>query len=223
MDQSILLYLLILAVPLMAQFYVKFMYNKSRQVKNTKQISGFEVAREILDKNGLNDMYVVETQGIMSDHYDSRQKVIRLSKEVYHGESIASMSIAAHEVGHALQDKDGYLFMRIRSFIFPIVNIGTKLSYFVLFIGVAMQMADLVNLGIVLVSLGLLFQLVTLPVEFDASKRALKELVENNIASNNDKDKSKKMLTAAALTYVAGVLASLMEILRLMLIFQDEQ
>ena len=145
-----------------------------------------------------------------------------MSSEVYHGESIASVAIAAHECGHAIQDKEGYLFMRIRSFIFPIVNLGTKFAYVVLMIGLFAEIMNLIWLGIFLVGLGLVFQLVTLPVEFDASSRALKEL-ENELISERDLNGIKSMLTAAAMTYVAGVLASAIEILRLILVFTNRR
>ena len=128
--------------------------------------------------NGLNDVYVVETSGTLSDHYDPRRKTVRLSNEVYNGSSVASMAIAAHECGHAIQDKEGYFFLRLRSFIFPVVSLGTKFAYVVLVIGLFLETMDLIALGIALVGLGLLFQLVTLPTEINASKRAQNNLRE---------------------------------------------
>ena len=216
------LYLLALIIPLIAQIYVSNRYKKYSNIENDKKISGFEVARKILDKNGLNDLYIVETKGTMSDHYDPKRKTVRLSSDVFHGTSIASLAIAAHECGHAIQDKEGYFFMKIRSFIFPIVNLGTKFAYVVLLIGLIANIIDLVWLGILLVGLGLLFQLVTLPVEFNASKRALIEL-ENNFIDGFDVSGAKSMLNAAAMTYVAGVLASALEILRLILVFTNNR
>lgn len=217
------LYFLALIIPMIAQIYVTSNYNKYKRINNDKKMTGFDVARMILDKNGLNNMYVVETKGNLTDHYDPKRKTIKLSSEVFHGSSIAAMSVAAHEVGHALQDKDGYFFMRVRSFIFPIVNLGTKFAYAVLIIGLIANMMDLIWTGILLVGLGLLFQLVTLPVEFDASKRALKELENNIIVPSADIKGTKSMLTAAAMTYVAGVLSSALEILRLILIFTNDR
>lgn len=215
------LYFLALLIPLVAQLYVSSSYKKYKQVNNGKKMTGFEVARMILDKNGLKDLYIVETKGNLTDHYDPKRKTVKLSSEVFHGESIASMAVAAHECGHAIQDKEGYFFMRVRSFIFPIVNLGTKFAYIVLLIGLVANMMNMIWTAILLVGLGLLFQLVTLPVEFNASKRALSEL-ENNIGvPNDDIDGTKSMLNAAAMTYVAGVLASALEILRLILIFTD--
>ena len=215
------LYLLALIIPLIAQIYINVCHDKYRKTENKKKLTGFEVARKILDSNGLKDIYVVETRGNLTDHYDPRRKTVKLSSDVFHGDSVASMAVAAHECGHAIQDKEGYLFMKIRSFIFPIVSFGTKIAYVVLFIGLIADIMDLVWAGILLVGLGLVFQLITLPVEINASKRAMVEL-ENKIGVlDNDLDGTKSMLTAAALTYVAGVLSSALEILRLILIFRD--
>ena len=215
------LYLLALIIPLIAQIFVTSNYKKFKNVKNANKLTGFEVARKILDKNGLSNLYIVETKGNLTDHYDPKRKTIRLSSEVFHGESVASIAVAAHEVGHALQDKEGYFFMRVRSFIFPIVNFGTKFAYVVLLIGLIANMINMIWAGILLVGLGLIFQLVTLPVEFDASRRALKELEDTIVIDKIDGDGCEKMLKAAAMTYVAGVLSSAIEILRLILIFTD--
>lgn len=221
--ENIGLYFLALIIPMVAQIYVSSNYKKYKNINNDKKLTGFEVARKILDKNGLNDLYIVETKGDLTDHYDPKRKTIKLSSEVFHGESIAAMAVAAHEVGHAIQDKEGYFFMRVRSFIFPVVSLGTKFAYVVLLIGLIANMMNLIWLGILLVGLGLLFQLVTLPVEFDASKRALKELETNIALPNEDIDGTKQMLNAAAMTYVAGVLSSAIEILRLILIFTNDR
>lgn len=217
------LYLLALIIPMIAQMYVSSSYNKYKRISNDKKMTGFDVARMILDKNGLGNLYVVETKGNLTDHYDPKRKTVKLSSEVFHGSSIAAMAVAAHECGHAIQDKEGYFFMRVRSFIFPIVSFGTKFAYVVLFIGLIANIMNLVWLGIILVGLGLIFQLVTLPVEFDASKRALKELETNIVVPNVDMKGTKSMLTAAAMTYVAGVLSSALEILRLILIFTNDR
>ena len=214
-----LMYLLMLLIPLAAQIYVSFTYRKYYSVDNSSGATGYDVARQILDKNGLDKIYIVETKGVMSDHYDPSRKIVRLSSEVYNGRSIASMAIAAHECGHAIQDKEGYFFLKFRSMIFPIVNIGTKFAYIVLLIGFIFEAINLIGLGILLVSLGLIFQLVTLPTEIDASKRAMKNLCD--CAYENDASDTKVMLTSAALTYVAGVLSSALEVLRLILIFND--
>ena len=217
------LYLLILAIPLIAQLYVSSAFRKYKGINSSGKKTGFEIARKILDSNDLKDMYIVETKGTMSDHYDSSRKTIRLSSEVYKGTSIASIAIAAHECGHAVQDKEGYSFMKIRSFIFPIVNVGTKTAYVILFLGLILSSLNLIYLAIAFVSLGLIFQLVTLPVEFNASKRAKAELSKYNLVNNEEHVMAEKMLKAAAYTYVAGVLASALEILRLILIFTNNR
>lgn len=220
---NFLLYLLALIIPLIAQIYISLCYDKYKKIENKNKLSGFEVARKILDKNGLKDVYVVETKGNLTDHYDPRRKTVKLSESVFHGDSIASMAVAAHECGHAIQDKEGYFFMKLRSFIFPIVSFGTKFAYVVLLIGLIANLMDLVWAGIILVGLGLLFQIVTLPVEFNASKRALTEIENIYSLERFDMDGAKTMLTAAALTYVAGVLSSALEMLRLILVFTDNK
>ena len=216
--ENIGLYLLALIIPLIAQLYINSTYGKYSNIKNKNKLTGFDVARKILDKHGLNNIYIVETRGKLTDHYDPKRKIVRLSSDIYHADSLASIAVAAHECGHAIQDKEGYLFMRIRSLIFPIVSFGTKFAYVVLIIGLIAELTNVIWLGIALVGLGLLFQIVTLPVEFNASNRALKELESIGI-NNADYSGTKTMLTAAALTYVAGVLSSAIEILRLILVF----
>ena len=215
---DIILIIIIILVPLLAEIGVKSNYKKYLKVNNTKKLTGQEVARQILDKNGLQNVYVVATSGYLSDHYDPTRKTVRLSKEVFEGETVASMSIAAHECGHAIQDKEGYLFFKIRSAIVPVVNIATSISYYIILIGFALQMLKLVYLGIGFTSMGLLFQIVTLPVEFNASSRAKKQIKKMKLASKSEEDGVKKMLWSAALTYVAGVLASAMQIIRLILV-----
>lgn len=216
---DLLLLILILIVPLIAEINVKNNYRKYLKVSNNKGLTGQEVARKILDKNGLKDIYVVQTDGYLSDHYDPRRKVVRLSKAVYSGETVASVAIAAHECGHAIQDKEGYAFLKIRSLIFPVVNIATSISYYIILIGFFLQILDVIYLGIGFTFLGLIFQVITLPVEFNASKRAKEELNTLNVVSDDEAVGVKKVLKSAALTYVAGVLASAIQILRLLLIF----
>jgi len=215
---DILLILVILIIPAIAQIGIKTNYNKYLKVANKKGLSGQEVARKILDKNGLSKVYVVETEGLLSDHYDPRRKTVRLSKAVFEGESISSLSIAAHECGHAIQDKVGYTFLRIRSLIFPIVNIATSVSYYIILIGFVLQILNLVYIGVGFTLLGLLFQIITLPVEFNASKRAKEELNKLGLVDKKEAEGVKKMLHSAAMTYVAGVLASATQIIRLLLI-----
>lgn len=214
---DIILLILSVAIVGIAQTYVSSTYNKYKKVKVNKEISGFEVARMILDNNGLNNIYVTETSGVLSDHYDSNRKVVRLSKDIFHGTTIASVSVAAHEVGHAIQDKQKNTFMRIRSLIFPLTNFSSYLGYIAIMIGIVFNYLELIWIGIGLELVILAFQLVTLPVEFDASKKAIKELKTNKILDKKELEGSKKMLKAAAFTYVAGVLSTIFEIARLVI------
>lgn len=218
---DLILAIIVILIPLIAQIGVSGNYRKYKKVKNTKELTGYDVARKILDENGLRDIYIVETTGELTDHYDPTKRVVRLSSDIYHGKTIAAMSVAAHECGHAVQDKDGYTFMRIRSAIFPIVNVATSISYWIILLGFLFELLDLIYIGIALTCLGLLFQIVTLPVEFDASKRAGVFLKEYNLATEDESKGVKKMLGAAAMTYVAGVLASALQILRLILVARN--
>ena len=181
--------------------------------------SGAEVAREILDKHGLQDIYVVETKGNLTDHYDPKRKVIRLSSDVYHKESISSVAVAAHECGHAIQDKDNYSFMRIRAALVPFVNFSSYAGYIAIVFGVVANLIDLIWLGIIFEIVILIFQLVTLPVEIDASKRALKEIEAMDTLNKAELDKGRLVLIAAAMTYIASVAAAILELLRLILIY----
>ena len=217
MDLRIVLLMLIL--PAMSQFFVSSSYGKYKSIENENKLTGFEVARKILDRNGLKDVYVVETKGNLTDHYDPKRKVVRLSTDIYKGTSVASLAVASHECGHVLQDKDGYLYMRLRSFIFPVVHFATSISYFIIFLGILFESLDLVWVGILCVGMGLVFQLVTLPVEINASKRA-KEMVQKlELATKSEQEGVSTMLMAAASTYLAGVLSSALELLRLILVF----
>ena len=217
------LFILIIILPLIADIFVRVNYSINLKKENFKGMTGAEIARKILDKNGLSNIYVVATNGYLTDHYDPKRKVIRFSKDVYEGSSVSSMAIASHECGHAIQDKEGYLFLKLRSLIFPIVNIATSVSYYIILIGFIFEMLDLVYIGIGLTSLGLLFQIITLPVEFNASKRAEKEIDTMHLADTEEKSGVKKVLVSAALTYVAGVLTSALQILRLLLIASSDR
>lgn len=210
-----------LLITLGAQLFVTTTYNKYKKIANKKNKTGFETAREILDKNGLNDVYVVETQGNLTDHYDPKRNTIRLSSEVFHGTSVAACAVAAHEVGHALQYKDGYIPIKIRNVILPIVNFSSQAGYFAIVISFIFGFTKLLWVGIALEIVILLFQLLTLPVEFNASNRAKEQLKNENILNNAESEGASKMLTAAAMTYVASVVTAILEIARLILIARD--
>lgn len=215
-----LFYLLIfvsIAITLGAQILVSARYKKFSEVKNSKGMSGVEAAQEILKRNGLDNVYVVETRGYLSDHFDPGQNVVRLSSAVYHGKSLSSVAIAAHEVGHAIQFKEGNFFMKLRKFIFPVVALSSKFGYIAILIGAIFGIMQLFWLGIVMLFAILFFQLVTLPVEFDASRKALVNLEKCNILLSDEKRGASKVLEAAALTYVAGLVTTLLEIVRLLL------
>ena len=202
-----------------AQAYISLNYKKYKQISVQSGKSGFDVAREILDRNGLFNVMILETSGELSDHYDPQKKCVKLSHDIYHGQTIAAASVASHECGHAIQDKNGYTFLRFRNSIVPLVNIASKLGYIVLLIGAFSTLTGLIWVGIGMEGAILLFQLVTLPVEFNASSRALKLIREYGIVNESEHSGAKKMLTSAALTYVAGVLAAVMDILRLILMY----
>lgn len=206
---------------IVAQIKVNSAYNKYSQVKCNKKLSGCEVARKILDSVGLDKVHIVEVRGELTDHYDPKQKVVRLSTNVFHGTSIASVAVAAHECGHAIQDKDNYSFMRIRTIFVPMVNFVNKFGYIATIIGLIAGIFDIIIVGIVMLLATLLFQVVTLPVEFDASNRAKKIIYELNLANNSEQEGVKAMLSAAAFTYVAGVINTFFQLLRLLIRYND--
>lgn len=213
-----LIIILTFAITLGAQGYIDSTYRKMRRLGSKSNLTGADTARKILDSNGLTDVKVVETSGVLSDHYDPRSKTVSLSPEVYGKNSLASISVAAHECGHAIQDKDDYAFLRARNTIIPFVNFASTAGYIAILIGLFTSSLGFLWIGILLEIVILVFQLITLPVEFDASNRALKQLEELKILDSSEKIKSRKMLRAAALTYVAAVATAILEILRLVLI-----
>nr|WP_145523808.1 zinc metallopeptidase [Virgibacillus sp. SK37] len=210
---------LLLIIPLWAQSKVKNTYRIYSKKPTSSHMSGAEVARKILDDNGLYHVSIEETRGVLSDHYDPRKKVVRLSTDNYHGHSMASSAVAAHEVGHAIQDEQEYAFLRFRSALVPVANIGSNLSFFFIFAGLIFGAMNWLLLGIIFMSAAVLFQLVTLPVEFDASNRAMSQLVSSGIIRNNEERETKKVLNAAAMTYVAAALTAVAELVRFILIF----
>jgi len=208
-------------VVIVAQVKVKGAYSKYSNVNCNKNLAGCEVARKILDNAGLDKVHVVEVKGELTDHYDPKQKVVRLSSSIFHGTSIASVAVAAHECGHAIQDKDNYTFMRIRASLVPMVNFVNKFGYIATIIGLFAGIFDIIIVGIVMLLATLLFQVVTLPVEFNASSRAKNIINELNLASDTEQEGVKTMLSAAAFTYVAGVINTLFQLLRLLVRVSD--
>ncbi|WP_400241989.1 zinc metallopeptidase [Niallia sp. JL1B1071] len=212
-------FILIILIPIWAQMKVKSAYKKYSKVASSSQMSGREVARRILDSNGLYDVSVEETRGVLSDHYDPRSKVVRLSTDNYHGHSVAAAAIAAHEVGHAIQDQQEYSFLRFRSALVPVASFGSNASWIFIMIGIFARIEGMLLLGIILMAAGVLFQFVTLPVEFNASNRAMDQVVSLGIIRNDEERETKKVLDAAALTYVAAAAVAVLELVRLVLIY----
>jgi uncharacterized protein len=218
------LYFLFLVPPLIIGFVVQHWLKKTvatnMQVPISNGLSGADVARQILDRNGLHDV-PVETSpgGPLSDHYDPRQRSVHLSEPVYGGRSVASTAIAAHEVGHAIQHAKAYAPFRARSALFPVVAFASNAWFFLLLGGVFLQVLGLIQLAIVLYALVVLFQLVTLPVEFDASRRALAQVNDLGLVVPSESQGARKVLTAAAMTYVAAALAALSQLAYYALIF----
>ncbi|ASN05523.1 zinc metallopeptidase [Virgibacillus necropolis] len=210
---------LLMIIPIWAQSRVKRTYKKFSKKATSSHMTGAEVARKILNDNGIYDVQVEETRGFLSDHYDPRKKVLRLSSSNYHGQSMASSAIAAHEVGHAIQDAESYAFLRFRHALVPVANLGSNMSMFLIIGGFLFGMSNLILLGIVFFSAAVLFQFVTLPVEFNASSRAMTQLVSTGVINNNEERDTKKVLNAAALTYVAAALVALAELVRFILMY----
>ncbi|WP_221565176.1 zinc metallopeptidase [Alkalihalobacillus sp. TS-13] len=215
----LLYFLILLAIPLWAQFRVKKVYSKYSKLPSAYGMSGAEVARKILNDNGLFDVEVEPVRGKLSDHYDPRSKVVRLSEDNYYGHSIAGTAVAAHEVGHAIQHANNYAPLRVRHALVPVASIGSNLSYFLILIGILMNAANLILPGILLMAGAVLFQLVTLPVEFNASNRAMDQIVHLGVIRNEEERQAKKVLNVAALTYVASALVALLELARFVFIF----
>ena len=205
-----------------AQVKVNGTYGKYKKVKLSKDINGREAARLILEKNNL-DIYVVETPGELTDHYDPSRRVIKLSPSIFRENTVAAVAVAAHECGHAIQDKDGYTFMRIRTALVPVVNFISYAGYIAMFISIFAGAMQYFMIGILIVTATLLFQFITLPVELDASKRALLQLEELKIVTKEELPQAKEVLSAAAMTYIASVLASLLQLIRLVLLFNRDR
>lgn len=214
-------YLLVLPaflLALWAQFRVQSTYAKYSRVRSVRGRTAAEVARQILDDHGLGYVQVDRVGGKLTDNYDPRTNIVHLSQEVYDSSSIAAIGVAAHECGHAVQHAEEYGPLKLRSAIIPITNIGSSLSIPLFLIGLLFNFSILMNIGILLFGLVALFQLITLPVEFNASRRALSTIGERGLLTDDETRGAKKVLSAAALTYVAALASSLAQLLRLVLI-----
>ncbi len=218
-DPTYLLVLPAVIFALVAQIMVKSTFSKYSSENNQHGYTAKEVARKILDENGLYSVSIEYVRGSLTDHYDPSANVIRLSDSVYNSTSVAAIGVAAHEVGHAIQHAQGYTPIKVRQAIIPITQIGSSLALPLVFIGMLIGALQwLIPVGIFLYTGVVLFQAITLPVEFNASRRALKTLDENVILYKSEVKMAKKVLTAAAMTYVAAMFSSLMSLLRLILL-----
>lgn len=215
----IIYFAIILLLPIYAQMKVKRTYKKYSKVRSTSGMTGAEVARRILDENGLYDVKVVESSGFLSDHYNPMTKIVALSSHNFHEATVAGAAIAAHEVGHAIQHKEAYSFLTLRHKLVPVANISSNASWIFIMIGIFATSTNMLLLGIILLAMGVVFQIVTLPVEFNASSRAMNQMVSLGVIRNEEERHAKKVLSAAALTYVAAAAVAVLELLRLVLIY----
>jgi Zn-dependent membrane protease YugP len=199
---------------MVVQFYVRSAYDKWSKVPARSRMSGAEAAQRLIQRGGMYDVRIEATPGQLSDHYDPRQKILRLSPGVYQGSSVAALAIAAHELGHAMQDQEGYFPLRLRAALVPAVNIGSYLGWILLMIGILMQYTEVAWLGVIVFSGGALFALATLPVELNASARARQLLTETGLIIGDDEQRGvNNVLNAAALTYVAALITAVLQLL----------
>lgn len=198
---------------------VKNTFARYSRVPSSSYRRGSEVAREILNANGLYNVGIEEQRGHLSDHYDPRTKTVRLSSENYHGQSIAAAAVASHECGHAIQDEQGYAFLKVRHALVPVANFGSNASWVLIMIGILAHLSGMLLLGIIFMAAAVLFQVITLPVELNASNRAMDQVVSLGLIRSAEERETRKVLNAAALTYVAAAAVAVLELLRLVLIF----
>jgi uncharacterized protein len=215
-----MLLILSLIIATYAEINVRHTFKKFSQIDNRYGYTAEEIARKILDSMNLYDVEIEKINGNLTDHYDPKAKVLRLSESVYGSTSMAAIGVAAHEAGHAIQHAKNYMPLEVRNNFFPIAKLGSNLSYPLIFLGLILGSSGtvLINLGIVFFTMAVLFQVITLPVEFNASNRAISLLQSNALFSEEDIKPAKKVLKAAALTYVAATLVSILQLIRLILI-----
>ncbi|MBJ9989104.1 zinc metallopeptidase [Paenibacillus sp. S28] len=220
-DGMYILIIIAFLFSLWAQFRVQGTFKKWSTVKANSGMTGYDAARHMLDTHGLHDVPIEPVRGALSDHYDPINRVVRLSEPVYYESSISAISVACHEIGHAIQHKEHYPMLVLRHRIFPIVNFASGLAPILLIAGFLFQWLGLIGLGIIFFSVAVAFQLITLPVEFNASNRAREIMVSEGYITNEEERGVAKVLNSAALTYVAAALVSLLELLRYILIFTN--
>lgn len=219
-DPTYILVLIGAVLSLWASATVKSTYNKYSRVYSYSGLTGAQAAAQILRQAGIYDVRIEHVSGNLTDHYDPKARVLRLSDSVYGSNSVAAIGVAAHECGHAIQDQEDYVPLRFRSAFVPVANLGTQVAFPILLLGVFLGSSHfLIQVGLLCFFFGVLFQLITLPVEFNASSRAVRILRETGMMSDDELSKTKKVLSAAAMTYVAAAAASILSMLRLIILF----
>lgn len=222
-DRTYILVLIGILISSIAQANIQRKFDKYKKIKTQKSITGFDAARYILSTNSYNDISIKKIKGDLSYYFNPISKEIALTEDSIDDTSIASLAAAAHECGHVIQYKKGYIPLKIKSFLIPAVGLGSKLSFPMILLGIFLSMGKLISIGIFLFSFVLIFQIITLPVEFDASRRALKVLNESGMLVGVENDYAKDMLKAAALTYVAATISTALQFLRLWILFGNRR
>lgn len=217
-DATILLLIPAMLFAFYAQSRISSTFNKYLRVRNSNGYTGYQIARRILDSEGLENVHIEMAQGRLTDHYDPRARVLRLSNEVYNGSSLASAGVAAHECGHAIQHQEEYAPLAVRNTIAPVAMFGSRASMFFILAGFLFGAMRLFEVGILLFAVAVAFQIITLPVEFDASKRAISLLESHNLVATEEIAPAKKVLNAAALTYIAATLVAITQLARLLIL-----
>src|SRR6056297_91495 len=218
-DPTMLILLPAVAIAIYAQYKVKSAYNKYSDIKSKSGFTGADIAQKLLKNNNINDVQVKRIEGDLNDHYDPKEKVLNLSDGVYGSNSLAAIGIAAHEAGHAIQDYDNYKPLSIRAKLVPAANIGSQAGLPLAIFGFFLQSQIMIGIGFVVFLAAVFFQIVTLPVEFNASNRAIRQLNQNSYLDSNELQGAKKVLRAAAFTYVAATLAAFANLLRIAMLF----
>ncbi|MDT2756361.1 zinc metallopeptidase [Enterococcus asini] len=218
-DGTFILVIIGMGLSLAASAYVKSTFSKYDQVKSVNQVTGTKAAQYILSSQGIHNVGVQQISGDLTDNYDSRNKMLSLSQSTAQSTSVAAIGVAAHECGHAVQDAKNYLPLRLRAAIVPVATIGSQMAMPIILIGLLLQTQFLIQVGLIAFSLAFLFQVVTLPVEFNASRRALAILGEGGLLTEEELPQARKVLIAAALTYVAAAISTLLQLLRLVILF----
>ena len=225
MNDHMLIYLIIaMIIPLLAQGYLMSTFGRFKRERASSGLTGHEVARRMLDRNGLYDVQIQQTKGKLSDHYDPRTKTVRLSPDIHNKASVAAVAVAAHEVGHAIQHAEDFVPLKLRSALVPVVNIANRVGFIAIIAGLVLEQFVIAEIGIIMIASLFVFQLITLPVEFNASTRAMVGLNEMNILYNQKEQRgARKVLRAAALTYVAALVLALLELLRWVMILNNRR